>query len=879
MSEAVQRVVLSNGLTLLMRVQSRIPKVASQMWYRVGSAHERSGERGIAHLLEHMVFKGTTTLSESDIDTIVQKLAGYTNAFTSYDYTGYIYDFPAQYSTVAINLLADSMRNCVFDSEHLASEMKAVIQELRMFRDDYQTALVESLITAIFRDHPYRYPIIGYKQDLWSITSEKLHDFYKRYYAPNNGTLVIVGDIDCAQIADQVEKSFGNYVPTPGLSSQSHMVGHKHFFEGVTHTVTLYRTIEQPLFIAAYVVPGARADQDYFLEIIRTVVGSGRGSRLYQELVEKKNYATDVDACVYNLFDYGILFVVVRPCAVADIPIIREICEQVMADIALRGITVQELERAMASVSREHESMMEYIHRQAQWIGAYYLATGNPHGIISFTQKTSDLVASVVQTIAAQYLHPVDMHTGVILPLPAADSARLLAHQSDSDAYDELHLSGIQRQSIVAPPRYAHTVHREPGPQINYAPFVTFDLANGTRCLVSESRHTERVVLVLEWKADHTYDPDGQWGCAYVAALLFHEGTTRFSAIDLAIYLEVHGFEFHTAAGWVSLTVPAHKLSLGVELLTHIILETVYTPAAIEKVKLRVLADLAAYWDDPMQYVGDIARQKIYNQHPYAKSPLGNKEDIQKLSLEEMLNYRASYITPQGARCAIVGACNPEDAYKIFKAEWERFTGSVVPGLVYPVILPVREQKFHYAAIRDQIALCFAGKTVARDNKDFDPLIIFDQIFTGGRSGGMGSRLFGIRSQTGLFYAIGGSLVKYTAEQPGMIFIKTLVSQDSCARAQGAVMDAIRHAAERTTTAEIDDARYALIQGLMDSYETNLHYARTILSIDRFNLGDHYLSQRADQIMTISESDIRAVAQKYLQQEQLITVTVGRAYE
>ena len=165
----VTKYTLSNGMNVLVLPSHIIPKVSVQLWYYVGSKDEQSREKGLAHLLEHMIFKGTATLSESDINEITHKLSGTCNAFTSYDYTAYIFDFPTQNWQMSLRLLADCMRNCTFKQEHLNSELKAVIQELKMYKDNYTSSLLESMMASIFPDHPYHHPIIGYKQDLWSL--------------------------------------------------------------------------------------------------------------------------------------------------------------------------------------------------------------------------------------------------------------------------------------------------------------------------------------------------------------------------------------------------------------------------------------------------------------------------------------------------------------------------------------------------------------------------------------------------------------------------------------------------------------------------------------------------------------------------------------
>ena len=169
----VHKSVLSNGMTVLTRVVRTIPKVSLQIWYNVGSKNERAGEKGIAHLIEHMIFKGTEEmLSESDINDVTHMLSGSCNAFTSYDYTGYLFNMPTQHWKDMLPIMADCMENARFDKEMLASEMKAVIQELKMYKDHYVRSMIEELVSIVFSHHPYSYPIIGFKQDLWNAKSE-----------------------------------------------------------------------------------------------------------------------------------------------------------------------------------------------------------------------------------------------------------------------------------------------------------------------------------------------------------------------------------------------------------------------------------------------------------------------------------------------------------------------------------------------------------------------------------------------------------------------------------------------------------------------------------------------------------------------------------
>ncbi len=279
----VVKKVLKNGMTVLVRPVRTVPKVSAQLWYGVGSKDEKDKERGLAHLLEHMIFKGTDTKSESDINTVTHMLSGSCNAFTSYDYTGYLFNFPTQHWQESLSLFADCMRNCTFKEYMLSSEMKAVIQELKMYRDHYVRSLVDEMISLIFQDHPYHHPIIGYKQDLWSVHSEDLKAFYKKHYVPNNATLVIVGDVDPDEALKAAEEKFGKIPADPNYKKEEFYFNR----DLVSKSVTLYRDVKQPTLILCFVTPGMRAKKDNALRLLAEILGDGKSSRLYKKLVNR----------------------------------------------------------------------------------------------------------------------------------------------------------------------------------------------------------------------------------------------------------------------------------------------------------------------------------------------------------------------------------------------------------------------------------------------------------------------------------------------------------------------------------------------------------------------------------------------------------------
>ncbi len=263
---------LSNGLAVITRRIPTTPQVSVQLFYHVGSKDEQSKEKGKAHLIEHMLFKGTKELlSESDYRAVAHKLSAYINAFTSQDYTAYIFEVSSHTWKETFAILADTMCNARFEEQMLNSELKTVIQELKMNKDDYTNTLMYAMLASIFIDHPYHYPILGFKQDLWNLNRDDLFAFYKKHYVPNNAALVVVGDIDPEEVYKQAKKAFG-HIPKDSVYKKEEQYRQKDI---VNQTVLLKRDVAQPLGMCMFVFPGAKENIVYYTEILEAIFCKG----------------------------------------------------------------------------------------------------------------------------------------------------------------------------------------------------------------------------------------------------------------------------------------------------------------------------------------------------------------------------------------------------------------------------------------------------------------------------------------------------------------------------------------------------------------------------------------------------------------------------
>jgi zinc protease len=280
--------VLPNGIKVLLKEEHKAPVVTFQIWYKVGSRNEKLGTTGLSHVLEHMMFKGTKKYGPKTFSQTVQRNGGNDNAFTSKDYTAYFENFAADRLEIAMDLESDRMQNLLIDPKEFLSERDVVKEERRMRTEDDPTSItVEQMMATAFAAHPYQWPVIGWMADLGNLTRDDLYNHYKTYYAPNNATIVVVGDFKTASVMTLIEKYFGGIPRGPEVPKvgavEPKQLGEKR--------IMVKREAELPAIFAGYKAPNLKHSDSYALEVLQGILSGGKSSRIYKSLVYEKQLA------------------------------------------------------------------------------------------------------------------------------------------------------------------------------------------------------------------------------------------------------------------------------------------------------------------------------------------------------------------------------------------------------------------------------------------------------------------------------------------------------------------------------------------------------------------------------------------------------------
>lgn len=402
-SMAVERHVLPNGLKLIILEDSSSPTFAYQTWFRVGSRDENIQYTGLAHLFEHMMFKGTKNLPEGQLDRVLEQAgAEGENAFTSRDYTAYVQELPKDKLDLIIKLESDRMVNLIVNEKSFKTE-REVVQNERRFRNENSPdgLMYQEIFGVAFKTHPYRWPVIGYEEDLARMSAKDGEEFYKNYYAPNHATIVVVGDVKSADVLAAVKKAYGNLeskqAPVKAIPAEPLQTSPRH------KTLKLNTQVEK--IMVAYPVPSVLHEDIPALEVMRTVLAGGKSSRLSRTLVDG-GVTTSIDTFDLDDKDPSILIFIAnlqrgKKASSAERILLKEI-EKFKQDL----VSPSELERAKNSLQASFYDGLSSPSGKAHFIGHFEtVSTGLETGVNLFS-KIGNVTAAEIQMVARKYLKP-----------------------------------------------------------------------------------------------------------------------------------------------------------------------------------------------------------------------------------------------------------------------------------------------------------------------------------------------------------------------------------------------------------------------------------------------------------------------------------------
>ena len=416
---------LSNGLKIIVREDHRSPVVVSQVWYRAGSLDEVNGKTGVAHVLEHMMFKGTKKIKAGEFSRLIAKAGGKENAFTGADYTCYFQQLEKSNLELSFKLEADRMQNLNLSKDEFDKEIKVVMEERRWRTEDKPTSQVkEQFESTVFKSHPYSRPVVGWMNDLENMTVEDAREWYKNWYTPNNATLVVVGDIYAKDVLNLAKKYFEK-IPARKIPERKPQVEPKQNGERRSY---IKAPSELSYLLMGYPVPtlndrngsDSNSWEPYALEVLSNILAGNSSSRLNQNIVRNQHLAVSVSAG-YDSTARGRISVFELEGTPNDFKKINDLENALLQEIEKikkDGVTQEELDRVKATVIASDVYQKDSMFGMAMEIGQLETMDYSFHLSDGYIEKINGVTSEQIKNVATKYLTRDNLSVVILDPQP-----------------------------------------------------------------------------------------------------------------------------------------------------------------------------------------------------------------------------------------------------------------------------------------------------------------------------------------------------------------------------------------------------------------------------------------------------------------------------
>ncbi|MDH3646560.1 MAG: insulinase family protein [Gammaproteobacteria bacterium] len=419
-ADQIQSRTMENGMKVIVWPDHDIPNVTLYNWVRAGGRNEYPGITGIAHFFEHMMFNGTSSMGPGDFDRIMQANGGSNNAYTSSDVTVYIDWFPRSALEIVLSLEADRIQNLEFDPKVVESE-RGVVSSERGLRVDNNNSrkLSEQMQATAYIAHPYQFPVIGWPSDIAGWKMEDLKSFYRTYYAPNNSTLLLVGDVEPNAAFALAEKYIGA-IPAQAPPAELRTVEPEQKGE---RRIALTLPAQTPMLQMAWHSGSARDESLPALQLLNSILTRGDSSRLHKLLVEQEQAAIHVSAFADEGFDPGLTWVFAMLPQGGDLAKVERLIDDALADVIENGVTDEEVDKAKNQWTASFFRALATIDGKADALGTYEVFYGDYRKLFDAPGQLAAVTAEDIRAIAATVFRKTNRTLGVVIPEQAGEGA------------------------------------------------------------------------------------------------------------------------------------------------------------------------------------------------------------------------------------------------------------------------------------------------------------------------------------------------------------------------------------------------------------------------------------------------------------------------
>ncbi len=825
---------LKNGFQLILHEDRSAPVVSVQAWCRAGSIDEgRWLGAGLSHVLEHMLFKGTSTRGAGRIDQEVQAAGGYMNAYTSFDRTVYWINAPNTGCRVAVDILCDILQKATLPAEDLVKELDVIRREMDMGNDDPGRRASRRLFETAFTRSPYRFPIIGLPDLFNRLTREDIATYYTEKYAPNNCFLVVVGDFRPTEVIAQVEAAFAGSparpIPAVVLPAEPRQTSARETVEEAP--------IELGHFHLSWHTPDLRHADTPALDVLSTLLGSGRSSRLYQAVRERAGLAHSISAWTYapgqaGMFGVsgvvdGTKFTTARDAALAEIERMQR-----------EAVSTAELTKAVKQFTAGTLATRKTMEGQAQDLGSNWMLAND----LSFSQRYLEAVRRLtpqdLQRVACNYLQLENWTTFALLP------------------------SGTRSQRTRTAPERTET------------PVQKITLPNGLRLLLKADHRLPFVQSRIALGGGILTESIDNNGITQLMSKMLVKGTARRTAEQIATEIESIAGSLEPYAGnhcfGLSAEVMREDFATGLDLFADALLNPQWPSDALEREKEIQLAGIRGQRDQLLQCAFSAMRRGMFGKSGYGLDALGTETSVQTLTARQLAAFHKGRVVPSNAVLAIFGDIDLAAVRDAVERQFRDWAGPLPDKIATGApTIPVGERRSCEQRDKDQavLALGFPGTTM--ESPDRYVLQLIQEACSD-----MGSRLFlRIRDELGLAYYVGTT--QFPGRVPGYFAFYCGTAPDQVEKVETelrAQAEALRQ--EGLTAAELERAKAKIIGQNKIARQDLGHLAMTAALDELYDLGFDHSDGDDARYDAVTLEQVRMVAARYLMAERSVVAVI-----
>ncbi len=824
---------LPNGLEIIVQEDSTAPVASVQAWVKTGSIHEgRWIGAGLSHLLEHMIFKGTTTRGPQDFARTVQDHGGYINAYTSFDRTVYWIDLPTRGVASALDLLADALMNSTLPAEELVKEQEVIRREFAMGFDDADSVAGKQLFATAFATHPLRHPIIGHLDVFNALTRDDLEAYYRERYVPNNVFFVIVGDVDAEAIHAQLTEFFASH---PRRALPDALIPDEPKQLGLRERHTEFPTELTRLGLTWH-VPAITHPDLPVLDLLATVLGGGRSARLYRRLREELAIVHSVDAWCYTPASAGLFGMDVMCDPDQTEAVRRELLAQ-LAEVQENGVTEAELAKARRQFLSHQFGALTTMRGKATDIGSNWLYARSlrfTHDYLEAAQRTT---AEDIRRVAREYFHERNLCVSSLNPPGSLTSGQSLKNGASKGA--------VQR----------------------------FNLPNGLRLLVREDQRLPLVSMVATFRGGLLVETREKNGISQLLSRTLMKGTVTRTADEIADTIEAAGGSLGSDSGNNSISVSARvlapDLALGLDLLSDVVMHAAFSEKAVAREKDVQLASIKADEEEMTSVARNTLRAHIFGGHAFGLRSLGTPESIAAITREDLAALRDQLLCGENCVLSVFGAVSAQEVLALVTRALGALPGGARALEIIPQPAPLRADiEVLEIKPKTQAVLMLGYPGADLFSPDRAALELIDEACSD-----LGSRLFNrIREEMGLAYFVGSSNLMGLARGCFTFYVGT--DPAKVAEVRAALAGEIAALSVGGLTAEeLARAKEKLLGAQAIRNQSDGALAFSCALDELYGLGhSHYLALR-ERVDAVTLEQVREVAGRYFTQP-CVAVTV-----